>query len=110
MSLQSWGPLETRSKTSNRKLRLIWKATWDISFKLVCSCFGKIVPMTMRGMKCRKDSMMRQRNNSVALTTVQMRHEAQPERTGGKCIGKKCKMKSTQTQDGEKGIKDDGGF
>lgn len=66
--------------------------------------------MAMRGMKCRKDSMMRQRNNSVALTTVQMRHEAQPERTEGKCIGKKCKMKSTQTQDGEKGIKDDGGF
>lgn len=66
--------------------------------------------MAMRGMKCRKDSMMRQRNNSVALTTVQMRHEVQPERTEGKCIGKKCKMKSTQTQDGKKEIKHDGGF
>ena len=66
--------------------------------------------MTMRDMKCRKDSMMRQINNSGALTTVQMRHEVQPERTEGKCIGKKCKMKSTQTQDGKKGSKHDGGF
>ena len=52
---------------------------------------------------------MRQRNNS-GLTTVQMRHEVQPEKTEGKCIGKKCKMKSTQTQDGKKEIKHDGGF
>ena len=66
--------------------------------------------MTMWGMKCRKDSMMRQRSNLVALKTVQIRHEAQPERTEGKYIGKKCKMKSTQTQDGKKGSKHDGGF
>ena len=54
--------------------------------------------MAMWGMKCRKDSMMRQINNSGALTTVQMRHEVQPERTEGKCIGKKYKMKSTRME------------